>query len=48
MAQGRTSPRAWDLLDEMTIRFEDVEVRTKAEEVLYGEALERFARVLIG
>jgi hypothetical protein len=41
MAQGRTSPRAWDLLDEMTIRFENVEVRTKAEEVLYAEALNR-------
>ena len=41
MAQGRTSPRAWDLLDEMTIRFENVEVRTKADEVLYAEALDR-------
>src|ERR687896_921682 len=41
MAQGRTSPRAWDLLDEMTLRFENVEVRTKAEEVLYAEALNR-------
>jgi uncharacterized membrane protein YraQ (UPF0718 family) len=41
MAQGRTSPRAWDLLDEMTIGFENVEVRTKAEQVLYGEALDR-------
>ena len=41
MAQRRTSPRAWDLLDEMTIRFENVEVRTKAEEVLYAEALDR-------
>jgi uncharacterized membrane protein YraQ (UPF0718 family) len=41
MAQGRTSPRAWDLLDEMTIGFENVEVRTKAEQVLYAEALDR-------
>ena len=41
MAQGRTSPRAWDLLDEMTLLFENVEVRTKAEQVLYGEALDR-------
>src|ERR687898_189833 len=41
MAQGRTSARAWDLLDEMTIGFENVEVRTKAEQVLYGEALDR-------
>jgi len=36
MAQGRTSPQAWELLDEMTLRFENVEVRTKAEQVLYG------------
>jgi protein-S-isoprenylcysteine O-methyltransferase Ste14 len=41
MAQGRTSQRAWDLLDEMTIRFEDVEVRTRTEQVLYAEALNR-------
>ncbi len=41
MAQGRTSPQAWDLLDEMTLHFESVEVRTKAEQVLYGEALDR-------
>jgi hypothetical protein len=34
MAQGRTSPQAWELLDEMTLRFENVEVRTKAEQVL--------------
>jgi hypothetical protein len=41
MAQGRTSPRAWDLLDEMTLVFEDVEVRTEAEQVFYAEALDR-------
>jgi protein-S-isoprenylcysteine O-methyltransferase Ste14 len=41
MAQGRTSPRAWDLLDEMTLRFENVEVRTKAEQARYEEALDR-------
>ena len=41
MAQGRTSPRAWDLLDEMTLRFENVEVRTRAEQMLYAEALSR-------
>jgi hypothetical protein len=41
MAQGRTSPQAWDLLDEMTLLFENVEVRTKAEQVLYSEALDR-------
>ena len=41
MAQGRTSPRAWELLDEMTLNFENVEVRTKAEQVRYAEALAR-------
>jgi uncharacterized membrane protein YraQ (UPF0718 family) len=41
MAQARTSPRAWELLDEMTLHFENVEVRTKAEQVRYGEALAR-------
>jgi hypothetical protein len=41
MAQGRASQRAWDLLDEMTIRFENVEVRTRTEQVLYAEALSR-------
>ena len=41
MAQGRTSPQAWDLLDEMTLVFENVEVRTKAEQMLYGEGLDR-------
>ena len=29
------------MLDEMTLRFENGEVRTKAEQVLYGEALDR-------
>jgi uncharacterized membrane protein YraQ (UPF0718 family) len=41
MAQGRTSPQAWDLLDQMTLRFENVEVRTRADQVLYSEALDR-------
>jgi uncharacterized membrane protein YraQ (UPF0718 family) len=41
MAQGSTSPRAWDLLDDMTLHLEKVEVRTKAEQALYGEALDR-------
>ena len=41
MAQGRTSQQAWHLLDEMTLRFENVEVRTKAEQVRYAEALAR-------
>ena len=29
------------MLDEITLRFENGEVRTKAEQVLYGEALDR-------
>jgi uncharacterized membrane protein YraQ (UPF0718 family) len=41
MAQGRTSPRAWALLDEMTLQLENVEVRTRVEQVLYEEALVR-------
>jgi hypothetical protein len=41
MAQGRTSPQAWELLDEMTLLFENVEVRSKAEQMLYEEALDR-------
>jgi uncharacterized membrane protein YraQ (UPF0718 family) len=41
MAQARTSPRAWDLLDEMTLLFERVEVRTNADLALYEEALDR-------
>jgi protein-S-isoprenylcysteine O-methyltransferase Ste14 len=41
MAQGRTSPQAWDLLDQMTLLVENVEVRTRAEQVLYGETLDR-------
>ena len=41
MAQGRTSPAGLGLLDQMTLRFENVEVRTRADQVLYGEALDR-------
>jgi hypothetical protein len=41
MGQGRTSPRAWDLLDEMTLSLENVEVRTMAQQVLYEEGLDR-------
>jgi uncharacterized membrane protein YraQ (UPF0718 family) len=41
MAQGHTSPRAWALLDEMTLHIESVEVNTRAEQVLYAEALNR-------
>jgi hypothetical protein len=41
MAQGRTSPRAWDLLDELTLGVQSVEVRTKAEQAVYAEGLNR-------
>ena len=41
MAHARTSPRAWDLLDEMTLHLENVEISTKAEQALYEESLDR-------
>jgi uncharacterized membrane protein YraQ (UPF0718 family) len=41
MGQGRTSPRAWDLLDEMSLSISNVEVRTGAQEAVYAEALDR-------
>jgi hypothetical protein len=41
MAQGRTSVRAWDLLDELTLGVQNVEVRTSTEQVVYAEALNR-------
>ncbi len=41
MEQGRTSPRAWDLLDEMSLSISTVEVRTSADQAVYAEALNR-------
>ena len=41
MAQGRTNPRAWDLLDEMSLSLSNVEVRTSAQQAVYAEALNR-------
>ena len=41
MEQGRTSPRAWDLLDEMSLSMSNVEVRTKEDQVVYAEGLNR-------
>ena len=41
MAQGRTSPRAWDLLDEMSLSLSNAEVRTSAQQAVYAEALNR-------
>src|SRR3712207_6199876 len=39
MAEGRSSPRAWALLDEMRGTLEGFEPRTKAGQVLYQEGL---------
>jgi uncharacterized membrane protein YraQ (UPF0718 family) len=41
MAQGRSSPRAWDLLDEMSLSLSNAEVRTSAQQAVYAEALNR-------
>jgi uncharacterized membrane protein YraQ (UPF0718 family) len=41
MEQGRTSPRAWDLLDEISLSMSNVEVRTKEDQVVYAEGLNR-------
>ena len=41
MEQGRTSPRAWDLLDEMSLSMSKVEVRTKEDQMVYAEGLNR-------
>lgn len=37
--EGRASPRAWALLDEMRITLQDLEVRTQADQVLYDQGL---------
>jgi hypothetical protein len=39
--EGRASPRAWELLDEMRIIVQDMEVSTQADQVLYTQGLER-------
>jgi hypothetical protein len=39
--EGRASPRAWDLLDEMRLAIQNLEVSTQADQVLYGQGLER-------
>jgi hypothetical protein len=41
MREGRASPRAWALLDEIRQTIQDLEVRTGAQEVLYLQGLER-------
>ena len=39
--EGRASPRAWDLLDEMRLAVQNLEVNTQADQVLYAQGLER-------
>jgi hypothetical protein len=41
MEQGRSSPRAWVLLDEMRLSVQDLEVRTQADQVLFDRGLEQ-------
>lgn len=40
MREGRSSPRAWALLDEMRLTIEDLDLRTDYERTLYLRALE--------
>ena len=41
MREGRASPRAWAILDEIRLEIQNLEVRTDAELALYLQALER-------
>ena len=41
MREGRSSPRAWALLDEIRLTIEDLDPRTDAEQALYLRALEQ-------
>ena len=41
MAEGRSSPRAWALLDEMRVTLGGFEPRTAAQQALYQEGLDR-------
>ncbi len=41
MQEGRSSPRAWALLDEVRLLVQGVEVRTPADQVLFGQGLDR-------
>ncbi len=41
MKEGRASPHAWALLDGIRLTIQNMEVRTSADQVLYGEGLER-------
>jgi hypothetical protein len=39
--ESRTSPRAWEHLDEMRLALQDLQVSTRADQVLYEQGLER-------
>ena len=41
MAQGKVSPKAWDLLDEMRGSIQGLDPSTDAQQVLYDQGLER-------
>jgi hypothetical protein len=41
MERGRSSPRAWALLDEMRLSVQDLGVRTPADQVLFEQGLDR-------
>ena len=38
--EGRASPRAWGLLDDMRLEVQELEVVTQADQVLYAQGLE--------
>ena len=41
MRQGKSSPKAWDLLDEIRAGLQDFDPSTPAQQILYEQALER-------
>jgi hypothetical protein len=41
MAQGKASPRAWALLDELRLAVQAMDPRTEAQQVLYDQGLTR-------
>ena len=41
LARGESSPRAWDLIDEIRLTVQDLNPDTDAEQVLYDQGLER-------
>jgi Ca2+/Na+ antiporter len=41
MARGESSPRAWELIDEIRLTVQDMNPDTEAEQVLYDQGLER-------